>query len=82
MGVVLQENCDDLAAAFRIAQLRGLILPSVDLRAVAVWVQGMLFGRVLAELVNDGAIEREWDGLTVRAILFTMFGPDAADTPL
>jgi hypothetical protein len=82
MGVVLQENCDDLAAAFRIAQLRGLVLPSVDLRAVAVWVQGMLFGRVLAELVNDDVIEREWDALTIRAILFTMFGPDATDIPL
>ena len=82
MGVVLQENCDDLAAAFRIAQLRGLILPSVDLRAVAVWVQGMVFGRVLAELVNDDVIEREWDALTIRAILFTMFGPDTTDIPL
>jgi AcrR family transcriptional regulator len=82
MGVVLQENCDELAAAFRVAQLRGLILPTIDLKAVAMWVQGMLFGRVLAELIDDDAIQREWDGLTVRAILFTMFGPDAADAPL
>ena len=82
MGMVLQENCDELAAAFRIAQLRGLILPTVDLRTVAVWVQGLLFGRVLAELINDDAVARQWDDLTVRAILFTLFGPDAADTPL
>jgi AcrR family transcriptional regulator len=82
MGLVLQENCDDLAAAFRIAQLRGLILPTIDIRALAVWVQGMLFARVLVELINDDAMEREWDGLTVRAILFTLFGPDAADIPL
>jgi len=82
MGMVLQENCDELAAAFRIAQLRGLILPTVDLRTVAVWVQGLLFGRVLAELINDDAVARRWDDLTVRAILFTLFGPDAADTPL
>ena len=75
MGEAQAESCEQLAAALRTPQLRGLIDESVDLYALAHWVQGLVFSRVLVELGNDDTLGRKWNDLTKRAILAMLFGP-------
>jgi len=76
MGEAQAESCEQLAAALRVPQLRGLIDASVDLYSLAHWVQGLFFSRVLIELGNDEGVGRKWNELTMRAILTALFGPD------
>ncbi len=74
MGEAQAESSQQLAAAFRVPQLRGLIAESLDLYAVSHWIQGLFFSRVLIELVNDDKLGQAWNQMTKRAILATLFG--------
>jgi len=81
MGEAHTESCEEFAAALRVPQLRGLIDESVDLKAVAHWVQGLFFSRCLVELTNDDALGDSWNTLTKQAILAMLFGPEVGFAP-
>ena len=76
LGEAFMETCDSLAAAFRVPQLRGLILPTLDTTSFAVWVQGLFFSRVLLELTGDEVVGTQWNTHTKRAAYFLLFGTD------
>jgi AcrR family transcriptional regulator len=81
MGEANTESCEQFAAALRVPQLRGLIDESVDLNAVAHWVQGLFFSRCLVDLTNDDELGRSWNALTKQAILSVLFGPEVGFAP-
>ncbi len=58
-----------LGRTLAVAQARGFIAPDRDPEALAVWVVGMVTGRVLVELDGSGADSPAWDGIATTAVL-------------
>ena len=81
MGEANTESCEQFAEALRVPQLRGLIDESIDLNAVAHWIQGLFFSRCLVDLSNDDAVGAKWNVLTKQAILAMLFGPEVGFAP-
>ncbi|MFM7409569.1 MAG: TetR/AcrR family transcriptional regulator, partial [Actinomycetota bacterium] len=81
MGEAQVESCEQLTAALRVPQLRGLIDESVDLYAVSHWFHGLVFSRALVDLTNDDALGDNWNALTKQAILAMLFGPEVGFAP-
>ena len=71
----LGEIVDGLALLFGVFEQRGLIAEGLDLRAVAAWGLGMVFGRVLIELGPSGIDYAAWNDVAKRALFAVLFGP-------
>lgn len=69
LSSVESESLDDIIAGLDDVQARGLIHPSVDTAAVAAVASGMLFSRVLTELIGNDALQARWDEAVVRIVM-------------
>ena len=74
MGEIQNQLQTLFASTLRPAQERGWIRSDVDVRTLASWTMGQLFGRVLIELGESTTSSEEWNRLALEAALFHYFG--------
>lgn len=66
------ENISVLTEAMQHAKDQRFITTDVDPRALAVWVIGLTFSRVIPDLLEDRAAHEGWVGLTISSFLHLM----------
>ena len=71
----VDEYCVHLADALKIAQIRGFLVPDLDLRVAAVWILGMVSGRHYLEADAVRYDRTAWDDLSRVAILAVLRQP-------
>ena len=70
----------ELGTAFRFAQSKGFMRANVDCDILAVWVIGMITGRLLIEIDPQLADSQEWNSVAIDAVMAAMGSPPSSLT--
>ena len=65
---------DHIAAAYDDAFRKGWVEPEVNLRAIAMWAQGLTNSRLSVEFSADTELAKRWNELSKKALLSAIFG--------
>lgn len=71
---VQKEGAMGLALVLEPFQKRGWIKKDVDLLSLAYWYMGQILGRALIELGDEPVNEKQWNKISVDAVMAIVFG--------
>lgn len=63
-----------IADAYAIAFGQGWVNSDVDIRAIALWAQGLTNSRIMVEFAGNKVLATQWNDISKKAILQAIFG--------